>query len=74
MKNGKYYANRSATIILNKVCVAAFAPSTPRMMHKSQIQMNMGNKVRKNLAIFLKPFIFIYLDFIMIVRADHDLV
>ena len=28
-----------------QACVAAFAPATPRVMQRAQVQMNMGNKV-----------------------------
>jgi hypothetical protein len=68
MKNRKYYINKTATIILNKVYVSAFSPTTPRMMKQSQMQMNMGNKVRKKFRIsFLNPII-LSIDFMMIMR------
>jgi hypothetical protein len=62
MKNRKYYINKTAISILNKVCVSAFAPTTPHMMKQSQMQMNMGNKVRKQISLLFPKSNYFYLS------------
>mmetsp|Transcript_22813 Transcript_22813/g.22035 ORF Transcript_22813/g.22035 Transcript_22813/m.22035 type:complete len:148 (-) Transcript_22813:252-695(-) len=47
---------RFVVVAVIAVCVAAFAPSAPRMITKASVQMNMGNKIAASAMVAVMTF------------------